>query len=111
MCLSAMIGSDFCVVVSFNIIHIYNIQLSLSLLLSAFPSCNVSSMQIMAKHGLTFVFCKIEAVFVCSFVKNCVKEQMETSSFFFWRWVPFLHKTATSETSLLQYLGHILARF
>ena len=31
------------------------------LLLPAFPSCSLSSSQIMAKHGLTFVFCKSKA--------------------------------------------------
>ena len=40
------------------------IHVSSSLLLSAFPSCSLSLIQITAKHGLTFVFCKGEIVFV-----------------------------------------------
>ena len=46
------------------------ILVSLSLLLSAFPSYSVSPVQIMAKHGLIFIFCKSEAVLVCSFVNE-----------------------------------------
>ena len=41
------------------------ISVSLSLFLSAFPSCSLSSIQIMVKHGLIVVLCKDGVVLVC----------------------------------------------
>ena len=60
----------------FNKMRKQIISASLTLFLLTFLSCSLSSIEIMVKHGLV-LFCKSEAVLVCSLQKR--ERQTETA--------------------------------